>query len=207
MNPLGLKSKLTQTAREARGPRLAQAPFIERTLLREEVELLLAGGEVRAKPQPPAKTGEGEAMRMTQRHHRLARLLAAGAKNDEAAFQAGYQPGTVSRLKADKTFQRLIAHYERELAPTFQIVGERLADLADGSLAVLADRLEDAPDDFTTRELIEMAKLGADRSGHGPTSTQKHEVTLDYGDRMAAARERIRSAQAQVIEGEVLNAS
>lgn len=207
MNALGLKSRLTQTAAQVRGPRPVSAPFIERTLVAEEVDLLLAGGEVRAKPQPPAKRGQGEARRMTQRHHRLARLLAAGAKNDEAAFQAGYQPGTVSSLKADKTFQRLIAHYERELAPTFQIVGERLADLADGSLAVLADRLEDAPENFTVKELIEMAKLGADRSGFGPTSTTKTEITLDYGDRMAAARARIAAAQGRVIEGQVLDGS
>lgn len=210
-NPLGLKSVLKKPAHEVAGVKLNKAPFIAREISEEERDLLIAGRLPKQERTLPASGGE-TVRRLSARHHRLAKLLATGHSTEQAAFVAGYQPNSVSSLKSDPSFQRLIAHYERVDNEVFEATRHRLADLADESLAILQDRLETAPEEMKTKELIEIAKLGADRSGHGPTSTVKSEITLDYGDKMAAARRRIdlkRKAEQEgaVIEGKIIDAA
>ena len=145
-----------------------------------------------------------ELKRLSDRHHALARMLALGEPMSVVCSALGYTPSRVSVLKASPAFQELLALYQDEKQEQFVDFVARAAGLATDAVGVLQDRLEEKPDDVSTNALIEIAKMAADRSGNGPTSTQNTNVSVDLGERLRAARERARAAQtidAEVIEG------
>ena len=49
-------------------------------------------------------------------------------------------------------------------------------------------------------QLMELTKLGADRTGHGPQSSTNLNVRVDLADRLKAARQRVLERGQQVIE-------
>jgi hypothetical protein len=129
--------------------------------------------------------------RLSDRHHRLARALAEGMERGQAGLICGYVPSRVSILQADPAFQNLVGFYREQVNEVFIDLQERLKDVASTAAAILQDRLEDAPDDFATTELGALVKLGADRTGHGPSSTTTH-IAEGMGARLDAASNRLR---------------
>ena len=133
--------------------------------------------------------------RLSERHHQLARVLAGGEKPGVAAIICGYEPSRVSILQQSPAFKELIEFYrdirDREFQSTFEILG----GLARDAVSELASRLEEEPEKIGTGTLMELAKLSLDRSGTGPTSTQKtFNVNLNLSDRINEARERAKRA-------------
>ena len=92
-------------------------------------------------------------------HHQLARLLAEGRANNDAALLTGYSPTYVSILKDDPSFQDLVAHYTMQEELHHVDVLERMKMVGLATLDTLQERLEEDPNGFTNRELMEQAEL------------------------------------------------
>ena len=135
---------------------------ILRPLNESDVEDMVIGKGVGLPTTPIAK--------LRHSHHMLARLLAEGRPNSEAALVTGYSPSRISILKNDPAFKELIEYYKGQVEQQYVNVHERLAALGLSTIDELAERLEANPDDFTARELMELAALTLDRAGHGPTA-------------------------------------
>lgn len=98
--------------------------------------------------------------RLRAPHHQLAQALAQGASPAEAALLTGYDPSYISRIASeDPSFKELIAHYSSVVEAKFADTIERMRQLGLSSLEELQDRLESNPDDWTKRELMELAEL------------------------------------------------
>lgn len=105
---------------------------------------------------PAAKTSL-KAIRHT--HHQLARLVASGVDTAEAALITGYSPSYISRIKTDPAFESLLTYYSEQREAIFVDVTERMRSLGLATLDELQNRLEDEPDEWSRRELMELAEL------------------------------------------------
>lgn len=134
--------------------------------------------------------------RLSERHHALARLLAAGKPPGEAAAILNYDPSRVSILQADPTFRELMLFYKEEvIEPTYRDFHSKLSSLAEDAVDLLADRLADDPDSISTAMALEITKTAADRTGFGPSSqTTQVNVNVNLADRLKVARDRAREA-------------
>lgn len=152
----------------------------------DECDLALLGEEKGTKPTP--------LKRLSERHHALARCLASGMSEGEAAITCGYVGSRVSVLKADPAFQELLAFYRQGVEGKYLDMHGVLAGLSLDAAVELRERLEaDMQADektLSTGQLIELTKLGADRTGFGPQSSQVN-VNVDLAGRLQAARERV----------------
>lgn len=114
-------------------------------------------------------------VKLRHHHHYLARLLAEGRENVECSLLTGLEPATISRIKVDPAMVELIEYYKAQVDEVFVNVHERLASLGLNSAAELQERLDTDPERFSNRELMELAALGFDRSGNGPSSKVEHD--------------------------------
>lgn len=156
----------------------------------DETDIALLGEEKGSRP-PPLK-------RIAERHHALARCLASGMKPGDAALTCGYDASRVSILQADPAFKELLEFYRDDVNRAYQGMHENLAGLSMDALAELRERLEAdmQADDKTLSvgQLIELTKMGADRTGFGPQSSSTNvNVNVDLAERLKAARERVAS--------------
>lgn len=117
--------------------------------------------------------GQSLLKRLSARHHRLAQCLADGIPPGEAGVICGYVASRVSILQNDSAFKELISFYAAKRQEAFIETGMKLADVASTALDILQERLEEKPDDVSIPNLIAIATTALDRSGHGPSSTQK----------------------------------
>lgn len=139
--------------------------------------------------------------RLSDRHHALARCLATGLSVSDACAITGYTPSRVSIIKDDPSFQELIAFYRGGSAELVQDLGAKLLSNAKEAAQVLQERLEDEPEAFNVDALLDIQKLGADRTGFGPQSrTTSVHVHMNLADRLEAARRRV-SAPPGAAEG------
>ena len=142
--------------------------------------------------------------RISERHHALARNLAGGMPEGEAAIVCGYDLSRVSILKADPTFQELLAFYRKDVQNAYRGLHDRLFGLAMDAVEELSDRLEQTPETLSVGQLIEVAKMGSDRTGFGPQSQQTNvNVNVDLASRLEAARKRVAERRATTIEGTI----
>lgn len=152
-------------------------------------------GEEKGSKAPPLK-------RLSERHHALARCLASGMEDSAAAVTCGYVLSRVSILKADPAFQELLAFYRADVNSKYLDMHGVLAGLSLDAAMELRERLEvdmDAEEKkISVTQLMELTKLGADRTGFGPQSSQVN-VNVDLAGRLEAARKRV--AARTLIEG------
>lgn len=132
--------------------------------------------------------------RLSERHHALARCLAGGMEESAAAVTCGYVLSRVSILKADPAFQELLSFYRQSVETKYLDMHGVLAGLSLDAAMELRERLEidiEADDKkISVTQLMELTKLGADRTGFGPQSSQVN-VNVDLAGRLQAARERV----------------
>jgi hypothetical protein len=135
---------------------------------------------------------------LRQSHHFLARTLAQGVKDFEAAIICGYSASRISILKADPTFSELLAYYEameeKHYAVARADMHERLKSLGFDTIETLHQKLIDEPEAFTPKDLVMMMEATADRTGHGKQSTVNHEHSHSLSDEAIA---RIKSASSE----------
>lgn len=135
------------------GRRVAQPLAIElvRSLTVEDVPLL---------ENPPPVGSESRAIaELRSTHHSLAQVLAKGHTNEEAALITGYSPSRISILRSDPAFAELLSHYQVMREQVFVDVLDRMKVLGLSTLEELQSRLEQRPEGFTARELMEMTEL------------------------------------------------
>ncbi len=132
-------------------------------------------------------------VRISARHHRLARMLAEGFEPSAAGLACNLVGSRVAILQADPMFRELVEFYRGKVTERYLDMHERLSGVAETALDILQERLEDTPDDFDQIELMKLAAMGADRVGHGPSSTTNTNVNVNLGARLEAARVRMRS--------------
>ena len=138
---------------------------------------------------PPAQPAIQRLAKLRDTHHALARALAAGMTNDQAALASGYTAVRVSILKADPAFQELVAHYRENLDVVYADLHARISSFSIDLLEELRSRFEENPDEMSSPFLKELMTVLADRTGFGPKTTQVN-VNIDLASRLEAARQR-----------------
>lgn len=139
--------------------------------------------------------------RLSERHHALARCLAGGMSEANAAITCGYVQSRVSILKADPAFQELLAFYREDVESKYLDMHGVLAGLSLDAATELRERLEEDMNadekKITLNALIELTKLGADRTGFGPQSSSTNlNVNVDMASKLQSARERVAQRRA-----------
>lgn len=138
--------------------------------------------------------------RLSNRHHALAKELAQGTPPGEAATLHDYTPSRVSVLQSSPAFKNLIQHYKKGLDRKYIDFHEVMSEVSLDAVSELRDRLENQPEDFTNRELTDLTKTLADRTGFGPTKHVTADVTVSMNDKLNKARIRARAAALGEIE-------
>lgn len=164
-----------------------------RELAREEVLVLLH----------PQNTRRPEllANKLRARHHAIARMMVAGAKDVEIGRAVGCSQQTLSLLKDSPAFMALYLEYAAMADEAAVDMKARLTAAAGLGLDEITRRLVEAPEQVPTKDLREITTNLLDRSGHGPTqkvesvnailtledirelkSRHKPSVVIDHGD-------------------------
>ena len=146
--------------------------------------------------------------KLRTKHHALARAIASGMPDIDAAILIGYTPSRVSILKTDPSFRELIRFYTAKVDDQYLGMHERMAGLGLDAVNELSDRLDEDSDSFSNTQLMELASRMGDRTGHGPSSSTNVNVKVGLADRLLQARTRMEEAaagdNAKLIDGKVL---
>lgn len=138
-------------------------------------------------------------------HHRIARAVAAGLRNDEIATLCGISYNRVSMLKKDPAFAELVAHYRGLITAEYVQSADVFMEVATANMlkaaVMIGDKLDDAIDKgefLPTRDLLAIHDTGADRFGYGKMQKNLN-VNVDFASQLEQARKR--SAKARTIDG------
>ena len=117
--------------------------------------------------------------KLRESHRRIARLIAAGLRQNEVAARSGYSLSRITILNACPAFQDLVATYREAIDKEFVSSVETFVELATGNMItaerMIADRLEEAEEEgesIPMKYLISISRDAADRFGYGKRSTQ-----------------------------------
>jgi hypothetical protein len=149
-----------------------------------DADLVLLDGEKGSTP-PPLK-------RIRDRHHAAARLLASGKKPGEVAAITGYDISRISILQNDPAFKELLHFYREHVEAEYISLHEQLAGMSVDAAILLREKMETEGEKMTVAQTIEIIRLGADRTGHGPTQKVEQNVNINMANRLEEARKRIR---------------
>lgn len=172
MNHIGLQVRLQGEQQEAP----------EATLLREigEADLALL---------VPASSPTSGLRRLRDSHHALARAVAGGLTNIDAARVTGYSVTYITTLKADPSFKELVAFYRSNLDLAQVDLHERMVGISMDLAQILIDRINEEPEKMSNAFVLEALKTLADRTGHSPVQRSVN-VNVDAAGRLEAARRR-----------------
>lgn len=136
---------------------------IEGIMEESDLQLLVAAR------QASAPNTQVELKRVKERHHSVARLIASGMTQTLVAEIVNLSESYLSTLLNSPAMVELVAFYRSQHTAAHEVVEERLRTLALSAAEQLQERVDAGAADDNT--LIQAAKLGFDRSGHGPRST------------------------------------
>lgn len=131
-------------------------------------------------------------------HHALARALAGGMANIEAARITGFDAGYISILKADPAFQELLAYYGEHNEVEQANLRDRMTLIALDVSQEIRDRLHASPETFTVTELRQLLTNLADRVGYGPSSTVHQ--TMDITENLSYEDQRLLAEALKAVE-------
>ena len=92
-------------------------------------------------------------------HHLLAQTLAAGHTTEMASLITGFTTVRVNQLRTDPTFAELMAHYQSVEEVRGVELSARAEALGISSLDELQERMEQAPESFSKKDLMGLAEL------------------------------------------------
>lgn len=115
--------------------------------------------ELEANMAPAESRPAGPIERLRYSHHQLARYMARGLTPQEISGLTGYSPPYIRRLEEDPTFRELLAGYSTERDIAFSETLERMKTLGISALDELQRRMDDEPEAWSRREVMELAKL------------------------------------------------
>lgn len=148
---------------DARGNRNRMAVPIDFQVLRE-----LGEGDIERLLDPEALPRAAQRLKdLRQSHHHLAQVLAQGISQEQASLVTGYSPSRISVLKGDPAFAELLEYYQSNQESKFAEVTERKVRLGLSMLDELQERLEEGPEKFTNRELLDGAEQLLKADGRG----------------------------------------
>lgn len=122
-------------------------------------------------------------LRIHASHHALARCVAAGLKDTQAALVTGYSTVRVAQLRSDPAFVALVTDYREEIKSVFADFTERACNIKFDALELLQEKMHEAPETLTIPVLLDIIKLFADRTGHGPGAEVVVRNERDFIDR------------------------
>jgi hypothetical protein len=122
-------------------------------------------------------------VRIHASHHSLAKCLATGMKQSQAALVTGYNQSRISILLQDPAFSALVEDYRAEAKSIFADLAERMNNMSLDAIELLQERLHDNPETFSIPLLIDVVKTFADRTGHGPGQEVTLKMDRDFIDR------------------------
>lgn len=130
-------------------------------------------------------------MRIRDRHHAIAKMVANGMSNGQISLISGMDPARISILRSDPTFKELVEDY-RSIDDALQAeFMERATTLTLTAIESIQDDLENPDHEMSTATKLEIAKFGSDRIGHGPvTKTSNVNVNVELASRISTARKR-----------------
>lgn len=151
-----------------------------------EVEVV-ARGDV-----APVNTTWNPIKSLRDSHHAVARLVAAGLRDEEVALATGYAVGRVGTLRTrDPMFRDLVEHYRINKDQAAIALEAKLRLIAEDTAQLIHERILDAPEEVGTAQAVEIFKAMADRAGYAPVQhTRNVNVNVGIGARLDEARKR-----------------
>lgn len=171
-----------------RNPR---SPYIKsvRPLTREDL-VHLRGPSARARLQT-----------LRSRHHKMAMMIASGAKITDVAAACNMSPQRVSILSVDPSVKDLIAQYQGDVVADIRDAMKDYAELvarnsltAEVMLASKLESLNENEESLPVRDLLAISRDGADRFGYGKKSTVTN-INVDFAKNLEAAIARSRQTK------------
>ena len=155
----------------------------------EDLAALSAGGGLKAIP----------IKKLSERHHALARSIAGGMGQKEAAYQHAYTPTRVGMLMRDTSFLELVEHYRAVPDALYADLHERLAGMSLDAADEINRRMEDdanreegADPKISLGQLRDIMVVAADRTGFGPATKSTHiHLHANLAEKLEAARKRV----------------
>lgn len=92
-------------------------------------------------------------------HHRLAELVAKGTPAVEISAHTGYSQSYICNIQRSPAFAELVDYYSMQNQQLYVDAMERLKTLGLSSVEELQQRLDDNPEKFSPRELMELTAL------------------------------------------------
>lgn len=128
------------------------------------------------------RVGPPRVKAIRRQHHRVARLIALGYRDQDVARLTGYTPSRITSLKADPSVQELIATFDKQVEADFDSkidhIHEEMCEIKLRSLNLISDRLEAAEEGeapIALKDLLAVTTEMADRTGHGKHTTVRNE--------------------------------
>lgn len=146
---------------------------IEGVLEESDLRELSLRGETTAAPAPPAFPEDpADLARIKERHHHVARLIANGLTQRLVATICNYTESYLSVLLNNPAMQELVELYRIQQGASVAVITEKLKTVGMKALEALDEKIDGGS--LNNQELLAAAKLGLDRSGHGPASKTHH---------------------------------
>jgi len=123
-----------------------------------------------AAARPEEEDDPSDLKKVREKHHSVARMIANGLTQRMVSKLCGYTEGYISVLLNSPAMQELVELYRIQNGAAAQVITEKLKTVGLKAVEKLEQKLE--ADELNNQDLLGMAKLGLDRGGHGPTSTQ-----------------------------------
>lgn len=185
------------SARGGAKPQLPLSVEVVRSLVEADVEILLS--------PPPVDSSAPVIRQLKHQHHRLAQLISQGVDGTEISLITGYSPAYVSTLKTGPDFQELITYYAAQETQKHVDAMARLHALGLSGVEELAKRIEEEPEKWTKRELMELVEMGlltpaaVKQQSSGGSAGSQPLIQVNFIGREAEG-----SGEMRVIEGEVV---
>jgi DNA-binding CsgD family transcriptional regulator len=144
--------------------------------------------------QAPRPAGQIQSLKDS--HHRLARAVASGMSNSQAAETCGMSYNRVSILKADPSFIELVAHYRTILTAEWKETADPVTDYMRSNALkaeqLISDRLDKAMEEDETIPLSQLVQVTSDRYDRLGYSkvTKSVNLNVDFAANLEAARRR-----------------
>ena len=113
--------------------------------------------------------------------------------------KTGAAVSTIKHLSKDPTFKDLVEVYADEQEALFYDQHLGLEAISGEAINEILRRLEDCPEDFTVAQLLKVAEVGADRTGHGPQTSNNTNVNINVGIAQELEAARIRAMRGREI--------
>ena len=155
--------------------------------------------------EPVADEDPNDLKKIREKHHSVARMIAGGLNQRMVSRLCRYNESYLSVLLNNPSMVELVELYRLQQGQASQLIVEKLKSVGLRAVEELEGRLDEGK--LNNQELLALGKLGLDRGGHGPTSTQ-HNVTeqhvIDHAELVRLNKDaRSRSAQRIVPAQEV----